>query len=142
MYGAPMRNVLFVRLPRLASLTLLAFLLTSAVATAQYCTPDQCDECNLRNCSQRCCHELPELWLINTRCAPRCRNLDNGFDCLIYKRYDRKCCRWVRETRESFLAQESTMPTLFYSHGNSLNHKNAMKSCWLIYCKMRCCPGK
>jgi len=33
------------------------------------------------------------------------------------------------------------MPTLFYSHGNSLNHKNAMKSCWQVYCKMKCCPG-
>jgi len=27
-------------------------------------------------------------------------------------------------------------------HGNSLNHKYAMKGCWQIYCKMRCCPGK
>jgi hypothetical protein len=67
--------------------------------------------------------------------------LESGFDCLIYKRYDRKCCRWVRESRESFLAQEGSMPTLFYAHGNSLNHKNAMKSCWQVYCKMRCCPG-
>ena len=146
MYGALMcevatRNVLRARLPRLVIYTGLSFVLSMTIASAQYCTPDQCDECNLCRCSQRCCYELPELWLVNTRCAPRCKNLDNGFNCLIYKRYDRKCCRWVKESRESFLAQESTKPTLFYSHGNSLNHKNAMKSCWLIYCKMRCCPG-
>ncbi len=136
MYGAK------ISLPRLAILTLLFLVLTTpSLATAQYCTRDQCDECNLCRCSQRCCHELPELWLINTRCAPRCQNLDSGFDCISYKRYDRQCCRWVQESLESFLAQEATMPTLFYSHGNSLNHKNAMKSCWMVYKKMRCCPG-
>ncbi len=141
MNGAMICDVLFGRLPRLAILGLLTLVLTTAEASAQYCTPDQCDECNLCRCSQRCCHELPELWLINTRCAPRCKNLDCGFDRLTYKRYDRSCCRWVKESRESFLAQEATMPTLFYSHGNSLNHKNAMKSCWMVYKKMRCCPG-
>ncbi len=119
----------------------LSFGALASPASAQYCTPDQCDECNLCRCSQRCCHSLPELWLVNTRCAPRCKNLDCGFERLIYKRYDRECRRWVRESRESFLAQESTMPTMFFVHGNSLNHKNAMKQCWQIYCKMRCCPG-
>ncbi|MEM8944599.1 MAG: hypothetical protein AAGD11_05390 [Planctomycetota bacterium] len=78
---------------------------------------------------------------MNTRCAPRCKNLDCGFERLIYKRYDRQCCRWIRESRESFLAQESSKPTMFFAHGNSLNHKNAMKQCWQVYCKMRCCPG-
>lgn len=144
-YDVTARDLLVVRLPRLATLSLLALILStcslSGTASAQYCTPDQCDECNLCSCSQRCCHELPELWLVNTRCAPRCKNLDCGFERLIYKRYDRQCCRWVRESRESFLAQEATMPSLFYAHGNSLNHKNAMKGCWQIYCKMRCCAG-
>lgn len=130
------------RLPRIACLSLLAAVLSTAIASAQYCTPDQCDECDLCNCSLSCCHELPELWLVNTRCAPRCSNLDNGFECLTYKRYDRECCRWVTESRESFLAHESSMPSLFYVHGNSLNHKNAMKGCWKIYCRMRCCPGQ
>jgi len=141
MNGAMICDVLLTRLPRLAILGLLTLVLTAALASAQYCTPDQCDECNLCQCKQSCCHELPELWLINTRCAPRCKNLDYGFDRLTYKRYDRACCRWVKESREAFLAQEATMPTLFYSHGNSLNHKNAMKSCWMVYKKMRCCPG-
>ncbi len=136
-----LQKILLRQIQRLAMLGLLMLFLGSTTALAQYCTPDQCDECNLCQCSQNCCHSLPELWLINTRCAPRCKNLDSGFECLIYKRYDRKCCRWISESRESFLAQEATMPTLFYSHGNSLNHKNAMKSCWQVYSKMRCCPG-
>lgn len=123
-----------------AILGLLSSLVPATTASA-YCTPDQCDECDLCNCSQKCCYELPELWLVNTRCAPRCRNLDAGFECITYKRYDRCKCKFIRESRESFLAQEATMPTLFYVHGNSLNHKNAMKGFWQVYCKMRCCPG-
>jgi hypothetical protein len=135
-------DIMPIRLLRLATVGLLAAVLSAAVASAQYCTPDQCDECNLCQCSLCCCHELPELWIVNSRCAPRCSNLDRGFECLTYKRYDRCRCRWINETRESFLAQEASMPTLFYSHGNSLNHKNAMKGFWQIYEKMRCCPGK
>ena len=136
------RHSLFCRLLRLATLGLLAVLVSAAVVSAQYCTPDQCDECNLWKCSQKCCHELPEMWLVNTRCAPRCSNLDAGFECLTFKRYDRRCCKFVKESLESFLAEEASMPSLFYVHGNSLNHKNAMKGFWQIYCKMRCCPGK
>ena len=130
-----------ISLLRLVLLALVSLVLTTADASAQYCTPDQCDECNLCQCNSSCCHELPELWLVNTRCAPRCQNLDSGFDRITFKRYDRQCGRWVQESVESFLAEEATMPTLFYAHGNSLSHKFAMKSCWLIYNKMRCCPG-
>jgi len=136
------RDSLCCRLLRLATIGLLTLVVSAAVASAQYCTPDQCDECNLWNCNQNCCHELPEMWIINTRCAPRCRNLDAGFDCITYRRYDRCCGRFVKESLASFLAQEDSMPTLIYSHGNSLGHKNAMKSFWQVYEKLRCCPGK
>ena len=130
-----------IRLLRPVLLALVSLLFTTAVASAQYCTPDQCDECDL--CQSNACysHERPELWLINTRSAPRCQNLDSGFDRISFKRYDRQCGRWVQESVESFLAEEATMPTLFYAHGNSLSHKFAMKSCWLIYSKLRCTPG-
>ena len=92
--------------------------------------------------SMCCCCEAPELWVINTRCAPRCNNLDRGFEMISYQRYD--SCRgcFVKESRESFLAQEASMPTLFYIHGNSLKHKGAMKGFWDVYGAMRCCPGK
>ena len=136
------RDSLFRRFLRLATAGLLAGAICATFASAQYCTPDQCDECNLWKCCQKCCHELPEMWLINTRCAPRCRNLDAGFNCLTFKRYDPCCCRFVKESLESFIAQEATMPTLFYVHGNSLDHKNAMTGFGQVYHKMRCCPGK
>lgn len=34
------------------------------------------------------------------------------------------------------------MPTLIFAHGNTLKHKGAMKQCWSVYQKLRCCPGK
>jgi hypothetical protein len=80
---------------------------TAVAASAQYCTPDQCDECNLRNCDLDCCHAPPDLWQFNTRCVPKCNNLDEGFTHISIKHWDPSCNRWVKETLESFLAQEA-----------------------------------
>lgn len=115
---------------------------TAVVASAQYCTPDQCDECNLHSCRLSCCHEPPDLWVFNTRCVPKCSNLDAGFEHISIRHWDPACHRWTHETLESFLAQEASMPTLIFAHGNTLKDKGAMKQCWLLYGKMRCCPGK
>ncbi len=123
----------FGRPARLAAITLLAIagMNSNQPAEAKCGKAEMC-----------CCGSLPEMWVINTRCAPRCNNLNRGFEMISYQRFDR--CRgcFVKESRESFLAGEATMPTLFYIHGNSLKHKGAMKGFWDVYDKMRCCPGK
>ncbi len=108
---------------------------------AQYCTPDQCDECSLQQTRLKCCYEPPELWIVNTRCAPRCHDLDAGFEKIRYRRYDANCGRFVTETRASFLAGEASMPTLFFAHGNLLDHQAAMEAFWRLYHRLRCCPG-
>jgi hypothetical protein len=141
MNGALVRETAAWALWRLTA-TALIVAATAVVASAQYCTPDQCDECNLKNCRLNCCHEPPDLWLVNTRCLPKCNNLDEGFERISIKHWDPSCRRWTTETLESFLAQEATMPTLIFAHGNTLQHKGAMEQCWLLYGKMRCCPGK
>lgn len=112
------------------------------ISAAQYCTPDQCDECDLNNCQLSCCHEPPEFWLVNTRCVPKCSNLDEGFESISVKRYDPACRQFVDETWDSLIAQEATMPTLIFAHGNTLQHKGAMNQAWDIYQRMRCCPGQ
>jgi hypothetical protein len=124
------------------SAPLVALVLTTASAAAGTCSWDYCDECDLSNCRLSCCYDPPELWLVNTRCVPKCSNLDWGFEHISWKRYDRERCCWVRETRESFLAQEANMPTLIFAHGNTLKHPQAMEQCWDIYRRMRCCPGQ
>jgi hypothetical protein len=123
----------FSRATRLAAIALVAVLGTTTIQSAQAGRGKGGGMC--------CCNSLPEMWVINTRCAPRCNNLDRGFEMISYQRYDR--CRgcFVQESRESFLAGEATTPTLFYIHGNSLKHKGAMKGFWDVYEKMRCCPG-
>ncbi len=136
-----LRAALFGALLRLEVLCVLIVVLSASVAQAQYCTGDECDECSLCDCCLNCCHEPPEMWVINTRCVAKCNNLDAGFEQISYKRYDKACGRFVTESRESFLADEATMPTLFYIHGNTLKHKGAMKGFWQVYEKMRCCPG-
>ncbi len=91
--------------------------------------------------SSCCCNSAPELWVVNSRYAPRCHNLDAGFDRLTYQRWDATCNRFVDESRASFLACEGSLPTLLFSHGNTLTHENAMKSCWKIYQRLKACPG-
>jgi hypothetical protein len=127
-----------------AKLSVAALLAVSfaTIASAQYCTPDQCDECDLNNCRLDCCNEPPELWLVNTRCVNKCCNLDEDFERISVKRYDPACCMFVPETWDSLIAQEANMPTLIFAHGNTLQHKGAMEQCWEVYNKMRCCPGK
>ena len=114
----------------------------AATANAQYYSPDQCDECALNNCRLDCCHEAPELWVVNTRCAPKCNDLDAGFERISVKRWDAACRRFVTESWDSLVAQEASMPTLIFSHGNTLQHDGAMQQCWDVYQKMRCCPGQ
>jgi pimeloyl-ACP methyl ester carboxylesterase len=126
---------------RLAAATLIVAA-TAVAASAQYCTPDQCDECDLHNCHTSCCYDSPDLWLFNTRCVPKCSNLDDGFNHISIKHWDASHHRWCNETLESFLAQEASMPTVIFAHGNTLADKGAMKQCWLLYGKMRCCPGQ
>ena len=126
-------------LSHLVATALLA--LFAPVAAAQYCTPDQCDECDLCNQCISCCHEAPELWVVNTRCVPKCSNLDEGFERISVTRYDVQCCRFVKESWESLIAQEANMPTLIFAHGNTLKHDGAMGQCWDLYEKLRCCPG-
>ncbi|MFK7736699.1 MAG: hypothetical protein AB8B50_11750 [Pirellulaceae bacterium] len=92
-------------------------------------------ECTLREFSS------PEFWVVNTRCAPRCSDLDAGFSRLTYQRWcpEQRC--FINETLESFLVAQGQLPTLLYVHGNSLNHENALESAWKMYNRVKVCPG-
>jgi pimeloyl-ACP methyl ester carboxylesterase len=98
-------------------------------------------DCSTSSCST-CLHSIPDLWVVNSRCAPRCTGLDAGFELLTYERWDDERRVFVRESRESFLAAQSNIPTLLFSHGNTLTHEAAMESCWKIRDRLRACPGR
>jgi hypothetical protein len=119
---------------------LVSCLSVTPLHTAKGCTANI--QCTRSNCNGNiCCNQPPELWLINTRCAPRCHHLDEGMNCLNFQRYDRLCGRWVDETLGSFLASEASAPSLFYVHGNGKNHEIAMRACGLLYDQLCRCPG-
>jgi hypothetical protein len=68
--------------------------------------------------------------------------LDAGFERLTYERWDAERCVFVRESRESFLLAQANIPTLLFSHGNTLTHEKAMESCWKIRDRLRACAGR
>ena len=88
-----------------------------------------------------CQFSTPQFWVVNSRCAPRCCGLDAGFEHLTYERYCPEQCRFIRESREAFLAAQVGVPTLLFSHGNSLKHKGALESAWIVYNAIKACPG-
>ena len=128
-------GVSFGRRFRLATVSLLALVAFALVATSPA-------HAKSRGKGPQCCCSAPEMWVINTRHLPRCSNLDRAYECMTYHRYDACTGCFVKESRASFLAQEASMPTFFYVHGNTLKHKGAMKGFWDVYEHLRCCPGK
>lgn len=90
-----------------------------------------------------CCEKsAPELWVVNSRGAPRCSGLDEGFNQLTFDHFDEVRCVFVRESLEAFLAAQADVPTMLFSHGNTLTHEEAMESCWSIRERLRTCSGK
>ncbi len=98
-------------------------------------------DCGKQSCGA-CLNSIPELWVVNSRGAPRCCGLDEGFHLLTYERFDEERCVFVRESLESFLAAQANVATLLFSHGNTLTHEKAMESCWKIRDRLRVCQGK
>ena len=115
---------------------LLAALLITSICQADGPSCSDGGSCNV------CQHTLPELWLVNTRCAPTCGNVEVGFEQITYHRWDADHRQFVRSSREEFLSEEWSRPTLLFSHGNTLQHDKAMETaCWPIYHRLKACPG-
>lgn len=98
-------------------------------------SPPKRGDCELCECSP------PDLWVVSTRCAPRCCGLDAGFEKLTYERWDAQRKVFIKESRESFLMCQSNIPTLLFSHGNSLDPEAALEACWKMYNAIKVCPG-
>lgn len=95
---------------------------------------------NANSCTL-CEFSTPELWVVNTRCAPTCSGLDEGFDQITFEKWDAESKRFSQESLESFLAAQADIPTMLFSHGNTLTHEQAMEFCWKIYQRLRVCGG-
>jgi hypothetical protein len=123
---------------------LLSLLVSSAYLSANdpVCECKQpCENSTSPSACQPCQRIAPELWVLNSRCAPKCDCLESGFEQITYQRYDAASCRFVEENRELYLAAQANLPTMLFTHGNTLEHDAAMKSCWKVYERLKDCPG-
>lgn len=80
--------------------------------------------------------DAAELWVINSRHAPQCGDLDLGFTRLAFSRWQPATGSFQAEGLGTFLASGSHLPTLIFTHGNGLTHDEAMQNCWLLYRKI------
>ena len=93
-----------------------------------------------KNC-ELCEYSAPQLWIVSSRCAPRCDGLDEGFQQMQYQRYCACQDKFYASSLEDLLAAQQDIPTIIFSHGNGLNYKAAMDSCWKFYERLKVCPG-
>jgi len=75
---------------------------------------------------------LQEFWMVNTRFAPKSRQLERGIERI---RYSRRVANgtFAARTRDDFLAGvDRSLPTLFLVHGNALDHGQAITNADLL----------
>lgn len=93
-----------------------------------------------KNC-ELCEYSAPQLWIVNTRCAPKCNGLEEGFQQIRYERYCACQDKFYASSLEELLAAQQNIPTIIFSHGNGLDYEAAMDSCWKFYERLKVCPG-
>jgi hypothetical protein len=72
-----------------------------------------------------------QVWIVSTRNAPRCGELDATLESLEYCRMDTDC-RWIASDAETFRASgDAAVPTILFFHGNRTDADYAIeKACY------------
>jgi hypothetical protein len=74
-----------------------------------------------------------ELWLLSTRCAPLCGDLEAGKAQIGYWRHAGEC-RWEPEDADAFFRRSADRrPTVFIIHGNRESADEAVEFAWPVY---------
>jgi hypothetical protein len=74
-----------------------------------------------------------ELWLLSTRCAPLCGDLEVGKEQIHYWRFAADC-RWEPEAAGDFFRPSADhRPTVFVIHGNRESADEAIEFAWPVY---------
>jgi hypothetical protein len=77
-----------------------------------------------------------QLWLISTRSAPLCGDLQGGQKAIGYWLYSADC-QWQASDEESFYKSDDlAVPTTIIIHGNQNSADDAIEFAWPIYCRM------
>jgi hypothetical protein len=83
-----------------------------------------------------------QLWLVSTREAPRCGNLEAGLEKISYQQLDLagNCSRWIPSDAATFRESgDPAVPTTIMLHGNSTDSQWAINHGWSLYTRMQQC---
>ena len=81
-----------------------------------------------------------QVWLISTRSAPRCGNLESGLEKITYQRLDERdgSARWLLSDSNAFRASgDPSIPTTVFIHGNWTGSDMAVRQGWSLCSRMR-----
>ena len=79
------------------------------------------------------------IWIVSTRDAPRCGDLDESLQCLRYSRLEDDC-QWVSADAETFqTTNDPAMPTVVFIHGNRTDSQGAVTKGLTTYHLIRAC---
>jgi len=84
----------------------------------------------------------PQVWLVSTRSAPHCGDLDGTLQTLQYWRLgdDRQ---WSAADAKAFRAtDDAARPTVVFIHGNRTDADDAVDKAWCIYDSIRAQTGR
>ncbi len=74
-----------------------------------------------------------QVWLISTRSAPHCGDLDSAPPNINYWRMD-EACRWSPAEPEAFqTTDDDAVPTVVFIHGNRTDADEAVTKAWYVY---------
>jgi len=75
----------------------------------------------------------PRIWLVSTRNAPHCGDLDTTLQSLCYWQWT-DGCQWSSADAEAFFATDDPAePTVLFIHGNQTNSCEAVEKGWYVY---------
>lgn len=80
-----------------------------------------------------------DVWLVNTRCAPECGDLEAGLAAIRCWRLSSGCPRqWVPAPWAELASADAATMTTIYAHGNRSKTDDAINHAWLIYQRLQC----
>lgn len=81
----------------------------------------------------------PAVWMVDTRAAPKCSRLDDGFECLRFFQWNSAGRRFVMRSREAFLEAQRQRRALWFCHGNSYRRGAAVELLWQLHARLEAC---
>ncbi len=121
--------------PTIATIIFAAWVIPSMVSPSHTTRADEPVKIDAKMCASS-----SEVWLVNSRCAPSCGDLDAGFSQIRYWRLDESssCGKWQPSDAVAFqIAGRPGVPTTVLLHGNLTDDDWAVQHGNEIYASMK-----